>query len=58
MFYQAQLGLRYVALKDRLGVVAPRGGAAVSTDNAAAATDNGAAISDAVLPADRGDTPR
>ena len=27
MFYQAQLGLRYVALKDRLGVVAPRGAA-------------------------------
>jgi soluble lytic murein transglycosylase len=25
MFYQARLGLRYVALKDRLGVVAPRG---------------------------------
>ncbi len=25
MFYQAQLGSRYVALKDRLGVIAPRG---------------------------------
>ena len=25
MFYQARLGLRYVALKDRLGVVQPRG---------------------------------
>jgi hypothetical protein len=50
MFYQAQLGLRYVALKDRLGVVAPRGGAA--------GIDNDAAIPNAVLPADRGDTPR
>jgi soluble lytic murein transglycosylase len=27
MFYQARLGLHYVSLKDRLGVVAPRGGA-------------------------------
>jgi soluble lytic murein transglycosylase len=27
MFYQAQLGLPYVALKDRLGIVTPRGGA-------------------------------
>jgi peptidoglycan lytic transglycosylase len=27
MFYQAQLGLRYVALKDRLGIVVPRGSA-------------------------------
>src|SRR5208282_3456429 len=26
MFYQAQLGLRYVALKDRLGIVAARAG--------------------------------
>ena len=25
MFYQAQLGLPYVALKDRLGIVMPRG---------------------------------
>ncbi len=50
MFYQAQLGLRYVTLKDRLGVVAPRGGAA--------GIDNGAAIPDAVPLADRGDTPR
>jgi len=59
MFYQAQLGLRYVALKDRLGVVAPRGGAAASTNNGAAATtDSGAAIFDAVLPTDRGDTQR
>jgi len=51
MFYQAQLGLRYVALKDRLGVVAPRGAAA-------AGTDSGAAPSDVVLPADRSETPR
>jgi len=50
MFYQAQLGLRYVALKDRLGVVAPRGGAA--------GIDIGAAPPDAVLPADPSDTPR
>ena len=50
MFYQAQLGLRYVALKDRLGVVAPRGGAA--------GIDNGAAQPDAVLPPDPSDTPR
>jgi soluble lytic murein transglycosylase len=50
MFYQAQLGLRYVALKDRLGVVAPRGGAA--------GIDNAAAPPDAVLPADPSDTPR
>ena len=27
MFYQAQLGLRYITLKDRLGIVAPRAGA-------------------------------
>jgi len=50
MFYQAQLGLRYVALKDRLGVVAPRGGAA--------GIDNAAAPPDAILPADPSDTPR
>jgi hypothetical protein len=50
MFYQAQLGLRYVALKDRLGVVAPRGGAA--------GIDNAAAPPDAILPADTSDTPR
>jgi hypothetical protein len=42
--------LRYVALKDRLGVVAPRGGAA--------GIDYGAAVSDAILPADRADAPR
>jgi len=49
MFYQAQLGLRYVALKDRLGVVAPRGAAGI---------ENGAAPPDAVLPSDPSDTPR
>jgi soluble lytic murein transglycosylase len=40
MFYQARLGLHYVALKDRLGVVAPRGaedGAADATGAAAVA---------------------
>lgn len=37
MFYQARLGLGYVALQDRLGVVAPRG---------AAPADNGAAVPD------------
>ncbi len=37
MFYQARLGLRYVALKDRLGVVAPRGtGGDVAPGNGAA----------------------
>jgi soluble lytic murein transglycosylase len=30
MFYQAQLGLPYVALRERLGVVAPKGASAVS----------------------------
>ncbi len=49
MFYQARLGLRYVSLKDRLGVVAPRG--------AAASIDNGAALPDAG-PADRPDRER
>jgi hypothetical protein len=31
MFYQARLGLRYVALKDRLGVVGARGSAVDTT---------------------------
>jgi len=31
MFYQAQLGLPYVSLKDRLGVVVPRGMAAAAS---------------------------
>ncbi len=31
MFYQAQLGLRYVALKDRLGIVAARSGSAAGS---------------------------
>jgi peptidoglycan lytic transglycosylase len=39
MFYQARLGLRYVPLKDRLGIIAARGG------------DNGSALPDAVAPA-------
>jgi hypothetical protein len=30
MFYQAQLGLPYVTLTDRLGIVTPRGTAAGS----------------------------
>ena len=30
MFYQAQLGLPYVALRERLGVVTPRGTGALS----------------------------
>jgi len=51
MFYQARLGLRYVALKDRLGTVAPRG----STGGA----DYGAALPDAAAPAeDRADGQR
>lgn len=33
MFYQAQLGLPYVALRDRLGVVRPRGAASGSGDD-------------------------
>ena len=37
MFYQARLGLRYVALKERLGVIAARGGGAA--DNAVALPD-------------------
>ena len=49
MFYQARLGLRYVSLKDRLGVVGPRGGAATS--------DNGSGSPDAG-PADRPDRER
>jgi soluble lytic murein transglycosylase len=50
MFYQAQLGLRYVALKDRLGIIAPRGNAGGG--------DNGAALPGAVAPADRADGQR
>ena len=42
MFYQARLGLRYVSLKDRLGVVAPRGSAA-NSDNGAGGPDAGPA---------------
>ena len=41
---------RLLVGRDRLGVVAPRGGAA--------GIDNGAAPPDAVLPADPSDTPR
>jgi len=40
MFYQAQLGLRYVALKDRLGIIAARGSG-----------DNGSTPGDAAAPA-------
>jgi peptidoglycan lytic transglycosylase len=40
MFYQARLGLRYVSLKDRLGIVAPRG-AANGIDNGAAEPGTG-----------------
>jgi soluble lytic murein transglycosylase len=44
MFYQIQLGLPYVALKERLGVIPPRG----------ASIDNGAILPDSSLePADR-----
>jgi len=32
MFYQAQLGLPYVALRERLGVVAPRGSSGASSE--------------------------
>ena len=46
MFYQQRLGLPYVALKDRLGTVPPRG----------AAADNGAAPSDR-MPAGSADGP-
>jgi soluble lytic murein transglycosylase len=35
MFYQAQLGLPYVALRERLGVVAPRGSSGASSEVAA-----------------------
>ena len=35
MFYQAQLGLRYIPLKERLGVVAPRGGSPPGESSAA-----------------------
>jgi soluble lytic murein transglycosylase len=44
MFYEARLGLRHVALKDRLGVVPPRGAVGeLPADNAAegAAQDRG-----------------
>jgi soluble lytic murein transglycosylase len=44
MFYQAQLGLPYVALKDRLGIVAPR-------DNAPGA-DSGTSLADPAAPAE------
>jgi soluble lytic murein transglycosylase len=51
MFYQAQLGLRYVALKDRLGIVAPR--------EVQAGAESGAALPDSAAPAaDRGDGKR
>ena len=39
MFYQAQLGLPYVTLTDRLGVVAPRGAAAPPVASASPAPD-------------------
>ena len=47
MFYQPRLGLRYVALKDRLGVVPPRGADAEN------APDNGAAASTAIAGGDQ-----
>ncbi len=51
MFYQAQLGLRYVALKDRLGSVASRDGSG--------AGEPGATPPDSAAPdADRGDGKR
>ncbi|HET9762177.1 MAG TPA: transglycosylase SLT domain-containing protein [Casimicrobiaceae bacterium] len=46
MFYQWRLGLRYVALKDRLGVVPPRGAEWDSTP------DSGAAASAAIAGSD------
>jgi len=47
MFYQARLGLRYVALKDRLGVIAARG---------SGGADNGGAHPDtSAPPEDRGE---
>jgi soluble lytic murein transglycosylase len=49
MFYQAQLGLRYVPLKERLGIIAPRGSGAI---------DSAAALPDAESPMDRAATPR
>jgi peptidoglycan lytic transglycosylase len=49
MFYQARLGLRYVPLKERLGVVAPRGTSAI---------DSAVALPDAESPVDRADVPR
>jgi soluble lytic murein transglycosylase len=51
MFYQARLGLRYVALKDRLGIIAPRGNAG--------GADYGAALPGGAAPAeDRADGQR
>ncbi|HZI83751.1 MAG TPA: hypothetical protein VFF44_07540, partial [Casimicrobiaceae bacterium] len=47
MYYQARLGLPYVALKDRLGVVAPRGA------GGDAAPQNGPAESAPGIAADR-----
>ena len=35
MFYQAQLGLPYVTLRERLGVVMPRGGNSALSEVAA-----------------------
>jgi soluble lytic murein transglycosylase len=49
MFYQAQLGLRYVPLKERLGVIAPRGSGTI---------DSNAALPDAESPVDRAAAPR
>jgi soluble lytic murein transglycosylase len=42
MFYQAQLGLRYVALRERLGVVMPRGTTGMSATQADDAPDTAA----------------
>ncbi|HUH92666.1 MAG TPA: transglycosylase SLT domain-containing protein [Casimicrobiaceae bacterium] len=47
VFYQARLGLRYVALKDRLGVVPPRG---AERENA---PDDGTSASPAIAGSDR-----
>ena len=41
MFYQARLGLHYVALKDRLGTIAPAGAAGPETRGAEAAAGGG-----------------
>ena len=40
MYYQAQLGLRYVALKDRLGTVTPRDSADNALPDAAAPAED------------------